>query len=524
MILPQPTPIPLPGKIRGSLGFSTWQRHARLSLTEGGRGDPDALENQSGGGNDRGGIRAIYDRHASFSEGLIARRHPQYPSVADSGRFIYTSPVTRLQRYNHLTASPGQPQPAATAVLRRQPNHGLFQPTNQRIVTDATAANPARSQVDSQVVNRVTESGRSPIPVPPSSDNRLGASGKHGLPFSSSVGGDAHTGSQTAAILPSDNRISGEGSTGLSRSSTGSSGSWIKGGAPLSISQQRSSTFATLPLISRSLMTPGIIHRLAHSDERIRQSYKQASIEPKSNTEPGWRFNAGLSRSIRSAVQNLLPGYVERQGSSQHLQPSTSRTLPLIPLVTETGSIFRSATHIATAPVRQRHDIADRVSPPASSIFSHPNWTMPGRLPTTLAMPNKIHRKETVDGMPKIEPTSHESPSSMKESSQMAAGTGAPTGASSSRFTGSSVTEASERSDEGSTESQKPGISRGETSGSISYALRRVMDTSHTASPALALGGTGGRETARTGLTAGTPGFDCADSLHPDDPVLLSVR
>ena len=74
-----------PWKNQGSLGFSTWQRHARLSLTEGGRGDPDALENQSGGGNDRGGIRAIYDRHASFSEGLIARRHLQYPSVADSG-------------------------------------------------------------------------------------------------------------------------------------------------------------------------------------------------------------------------------------------------------------------------------------------------------------------------------------------------------------------------------------------------------------------------------------------------------
>jgi hypothetical protein len=460
-----------PWKNQGSLGFSTWQRHARLSLTEGGRGDPDALGNQSGGGNDRGGIRAIYDRHASFSEGLIARRHPQYTSVADSGRFIYTSPVTRLQRYSHLTASLGQPQPAATAVLRRQPNHGLFQPTNQRIVTDATAANPARSQVDSQVVNRVTESGRSPIPVPPSSDNRLGASGKHGLPFSSSVGGDAHTGSQTAAILPSDNRISGEGSTGLSRSSTGSSGSRIKGGAALSISHQRGATVATFPLISRS------------------------------------------------AAQNLLPGYVERQGSSQHLQPSTSRTLPLIPLVTETGSIFRSATHIATAPVRQRHDIADRFSPPASSIFSQPNWTMPGRIPTTLTRPSKIHRKQAVDGMPKIEPTSHESPNSMKESSQMAAGTGAPSGGSSSRFTGLSVTEASERSDEGSTESHEPGISRGETSGSISYALRRVMDTSHTASPALALGGTGGRETARPGLTAGTRD---SIALTHSTPMILS--
>ena len=509
-----------PWKNQGSLGFSTWQRHARLSLTEGGRGDADALENPSGGGNDRGGIRAIYKRHASFAEDLIARRHPQNTSVADPGRFIYTSPVTRLQRYSHPAASPGQPQPAATAVLRRrQPNHGLFQPTNQRIVTDATAANPARSQLDSQAVNRVTESGRSPIPVPPSSHNRVDGSGKHGLPFSSSVGGDTQAGSQTAAILPSNNRISGEGSIGLPRSSTGSSASGIKGGAPLAISQQRSSTFATWPLISRSLMMPGIIHRLAHSDERIRRSYKQASIEPGSNTEAGWRFNTGLFRSIRSAVQNLSPGYVERQGSSQHLQPSTSRTLPLIPLVTETGSIFRSATHIATAPVRQRHDISDRFSPPASSIFSQPNWTMPGRIPAILATPNKIRRKQAVDGTPKIEPTSHESLNSMKESSQMVAGTSAPSGASNSRSTGLSVTEASESSDEGTNESHEPGISRGETSGSISYALRRVMDTSHTASPALALGGTGGRKTARTGLTAGTQD---SIALTHSTPMILS--
>lgn len=528
-----------PWKNQGSLGFSTWQRHARLGLTEGGRGDLGTLENQSGGSNDRGAFRAVYERHASFAEGLIARSQPLDVSVADSGRFMHAPPITRLQRYSYLTASPAQPHPAATTAPQR-PYHGLFHSANQRSVTGTGEVNPARTQAGSEVrsqpeskaISRATGSGRN-SPAPLLGDNRGDGPGMHRLPFSSSAGRDAQLGSQAAAIPPSKGRIPGEGSIGLRRSfigsaidssigfppglpgpaadpsadsasgspvssSASSSESRIKGGAALPIGDQRSSTLMTLPLIIRSSVPPGIAHRSAHSGERIRWSYEQANVQPGSNTAAGSAFDTGLSRHIRSDEQNLQPGHVEREGSGHPLQRTSGGMLPLIPLVTGAGSISRSDAYTGTAPIGQRQRISDRFSPAVSSSFSQSNRAMRDGIPTTPGTANKIFRKQAIDGMPKIDSSSQDFRGSMRESLPMVRGADTASAGSSSSFISLSVAEASERFNE----SRKASTNDGEATRSISRALRRMADTSYSSSHALPLAPAEGREIARPGLTA----------------------
>src|SRR3954451_9801400 len=79
-----------------SFGFSSWQRHTGVSL---GDGNSRGFRNISAG-DDQRGLRAIYDRHASFASNLIARRYQQAESEADIGRFIHASPMSK-QRYSY---------------------------------------------------------------------------------------------------------------------------------------------------------------------------------------------------------------------------------------------------------------------------------------------------------------------------------------------------------------------------------------------------------------------------------------
>src|SRR4051812_42453234 len=75
-----------------SLGFSTWQRHTGLNLSNRNSDTFGNIRDRDGDhGGQQGGLRAIYDRHASFASDLIARRCQPAESVADAGRFTYAS-------------------------------------------------------------------------------------------------------------------------------------------------------------------------------------------------------------------------------------------------------------------------------------------------------------------------------------------------------------------------------------------------------------------------------------------------
>ena len=91
----------------------------------------DALRNQYGGNRDRGGFRAVYNRHASFARSAIARQQLQSISTADPGRFVYAShdhasPINKLQRYSYPAAPTSPVVSPPPALLHDRPYHGQY--------------------------------------------------------------------------------------------------------------------------------------------------------------------------------------------------------------------------------------------------------------------------------------------------------------------------------------------------------------------------------------------------------------
>lgn len=411
-----------------SLGFSTWQRHTAVSL-----GNGSSMWGATyGQGDNQGGLRANYHRHASFAADLIARRHQGSEAGADAGRFIYASPMTK-QRYSYRTLQFEPP------LLQRKAYHKPYQGL-------------AASTADSGMISRTLASGSFQTTVPP----RDGA-----WPYFSSFA--SHTEGRAALPIgplggPLTRIFRSTNPSLIDPPLTGSVGILARklnpGGSPGS----PSSSFPSYG------QPPGIYSQM-RSEESLHRTYKRAGAVPMWTAEPGSTINFGPSPPAHNPSLEL----VQRHAGNPHVQLSGRQTLPVIPLASQATTTARTTA----VPALMRNGGAGNLSSSFSGL---------SRRVSTIFSPRKtVYRKPGVGNAPKIEPAPQ-----LSIDRQLAVVAAEPSGARGSVFS-SGLSESlnkspSEITNVGFHDARIPD-DHASAPNSIPYVLRRALATSSPATP-----------------------------------------
>lgn len=376
-----------------SLGFSTWKRNMSVSLAGGGgqlqQYGYDRAYNQKG---DQGGLRNIYDRHASFSSNLIARRYRRADSSADAERFTYASSINKRQRYSYHTLQ------SVPSLLQRKQNPGFTGVPAGNGMSDGAAGNRSMD-IRSPVAAGQSSSLESSLDLPGGNAPNGIASGRIELGSTRAVADSLESGKELIGSFSSSS-FQRKGDPGL-----------VAG----HITRAFTSPLTTKSLINRSpigrvepiarkpgmgessfpSVTPHVLrvkprsfsHANIGPEGNLFRAYKRTDVIPPRNIEPGSAPDLGVPHRRGDLSMEL----VQRRTGYSQIQPLGRQISPIIRSVSES---------------------ANSMARPVASILGHnagagamlPSFVQRrGQKPDAFSLVNRIHRKETLHDAPRIE-------------------------------------------------------------------------------------------------------------------------